>query len=291
MANFIYDNFPKLDVKDLEGSVKKLSVWLEQFNDQLGYVLGNLTINDNFNQKDLDNFYDSISANLVITKEIITNNVLTTSLYAKYGDVAELTVDWLTTTKKIQKCLQNDTSIDNYININAEGIQFISALVQMNGGTPLKEQATDRNGANLYWEKDITYAEIINGNPFVNGRQVLLTTGRTEYIAYIYKYTNTVKRSINFTGNDVADTAISDLRTYVDSKFIAIPTYSISGNQVSISASAGAIIRYTVDGSDVGANSNIYTTPITLATGTTTIKAYAQLNNKTSEQITINVTI
>lgn len=303
MALFKYDNFPKIDRNDLQSSLEKVFRWLESLNEQLGYTFENLTIDDNFNQVETKNFFETLGANIIISNEIITTNIVSNSLYAEYGDVAQLTVDWLTTSKKIEKYLSSDASIDNYIEINAQGIKFISASVQMHGSVAQTEQAKDRTGNLLYWEKDITYANVTKGYPVVNGKQVFLTANVTDYIAYVYKYIAIVKRNISFAGNDVLDTQLTALETnlkaYTDSSVnaldvhaIPVPTYLVSNNTLSISTSiSNAIIRYTTDGTDVGANSSIYSNAIELISGGNMIKAFAQLSNKTSEQITINVTI
>ena len=68
----------------------------------------------------------------------------------------------------------------------------------MSGEEPLTETLFDRNGNQLFWQKDVTYAEIIDGFPYVNGKQVYMDTEKTDYEVRVYKYNTTTKMLINF---------------------------------------------------------------------------------------------
>ena len=59
---------------------------------------------------------------------VVSNTIITNELYAKYGAVADLTVDRLRTDfKKAKNYLEGDTSPIDYISIHDEEISFISA--------------------------------------------------------------------------------------------------------------------------------------------------------------------
>ena len=197
MATFMQENLPKLIPNDPEGSMRKLHRYVESLNENLAYMFGNLG-GDNFNTQDMTNFVANLGATNIITQTIISNSVVTKSLYAERGDIAQLTVDWLSTSKKVMKYLNKDTTDDDYIEIHEQGIELKSASVVMSGKEPLTEELFDRNGQPLYWQKDITYAEIIDGFPYVNGKQIYMDNEVTDYPVRVYQYTTTTKMRINF---------------------------------------------------------------------------------------------
>ena len=197
MATFIQEKMPRLVAGDAESSVKGLYKYVESLNEQLSYIFGNLG-GDNFNSQEMTNFIANLGATNIITQTIISNSVVTKSLYAERGDIAQLTVDWLSTSKKVMKYLNGDTTDDDYIEIHEQGIELKTASVTMSGTQPLTELLKDRYGNQLYWQRDITYAEIIGGFPYVNGKQVYMDTEETDYPARVYKYTTTTKMKIDF---------------------------------------------------------------------------------------------
>ena len=200
MATFIQEKMPKMMPNDAEGSLKKLQKYIESLTEQLSYLFGNLG-GDNFNTQDMNNFIANLSATNIVTQTIISNSVVTKSLYAERGDIAQLTVDWLSTSKKVMKYLtkpDGDTSDDDYIEVHEDGIALKTARVSMSNGEPLTELLKDRDGNQLYWQKDITYAETIGGFPYVNGKQVYMDTEVTDYPVRVYKYETDTKMLISF---------------------------------------------------------------------------------------------
>lgn len=197
MATFMQEKMPKMLPNDPEGSMRKLYKYIESLNEQLTYLFGNLG-GDNFNAQDMQNFVANLGATNIITQTIISNSVVTKSLYAERGDIAQLTVDWLSTSKKVMKYLNKDLTDDDYIEIHEQGIELKSASVVMNGTVPQTEALFDRNGNALYWQKDITYAEIIDGFPYVNGKQIYMDNEVTDYPVQVYRYTATTKMLIDF---------------------------------------------------------------------------------------------
>ena len=150
------------------------------------------------NTQEMNNFIANLGATNIITQTIVSNSVVTKSLYAERGDIAQLTVDWLSTSKKVMKYLNKDTTDDNYLEAHEQGIELKTASVVMSGANPLTEMLYDRYGNRLYWQKDIAYAEIIGGFPYVNGKQVYMDTEVTDYPARVYKYEVTTKMRIDF---------------------------------------------------------------------------------------------
>ena len=204
MATYIHEKVPRLNPKDADGNIKKLHKYAESLSEQLNYILGNLS-GDNFNTKEMSNYVASLTATNIVTQTIVSSSVVTKSLYAERGDIAQLTVDWLSTSKKVMKYLNGDTSDDNYIEAHEQGIELKTASVVMSGSEPQTELLHDRYGGALYWQKDITYAEIINGFPYVNGKQVYMDNEVTDYPVRVYKYSVTTKMKINFESVDGVD--------------------------------------------------------------------------------------
>ena len=197
MATFIQEKMPKIKAGDVDGNIRNMYKCLESLNEQLAYLFENLG-GDNFNTKDMGNFIANLSATNIITQTIVSSSVVTKSLYAERGDIAQLTVDWLSTSKKVMKFLNQDTTNDDYIEIHEQGIELKSASVVMSAGAPLTELLFDRNGKALYWQKDITYAQIIGGFPYVNGKQVYMDNEVTDYPVRVYQYNVTTKMLIDF---------------------------------------------------------------------------------------------
>lgn len=120
------------------------------------------------------------------------------ALYAALGDIADLTVDRLSTSRRIVKYLAGDQSDDNYIRIHDQYLEFVSG-VYANG----TEQASNPNGALLYWEADPSGASIgADGYPYVDGSRIFTTTTETSWPVMVYKYTEQIKRSIAFEQQD-----------------------------------------------------------------------------------------
>lgn len=197
MATYIQEKMPRFNPNDAEGNLKKLHKYVESLNEQLSYIFENLS-GDNFNAKEMSNYVANLTATNIVTQTIISSSVVTKSLYADRGDIAQLTVDWLSTSKKVEKYLNEDTSDDNYIEAHEQGIELKTASVVMSGSEPVTELLHDRYGKALYWQKDITYAEIINGFPYANGKQVYMDNEVTEYPVRVYKYKVDTKMKIDF---------------------------------------------------------------------------------------------
>lgn len=119
------------------------------------------------------------------------------ALYAALGDIADLTVDRLSTSRRIVKYLAGDKSDDNYIRIHDQYLEFVSG-VYANG----TEQASNPHGALLYWEANPEGASIgSDGYPYVDGERIFTTTTETNWPVMVYTYTEQVKRSIAFESN------------------------------------------------------------------------------------------
>ena len=114
----------------------------------------------------------------------ISGSLSAGELYAALGDVAQLTVESLSTSRKIPRYLEKDTSDINFVDIRDRRIALIRAWTD--GST---EQAKNPNGQLLFWETDISDARIgEDGYPYINNTRVFTTTENTGHAVWIYKY-------------------------------------------------------------------------------------------------------
>lgn len=110
------------------------------------------------------------------------------------GDIAQLTVDRLSTSERVKKYFLQDTTPDYFLRIQDGYIQFITGTYS--SSTPV--QATDRYGNNLYWNANPTN-HTQDGEPTdANGNRIYSTTRATEWPVYTYTYDDSVLGSIAF---------------------------------------------------------------------------------------------
>lgn len=140
-----------------------------------------------------------LSGDVLIDGSVQSDAVVTDALYAEQGDVSQLTVDWLDTSKRVKRYLLKDTSDDNHIEIHDSVLNFISSSVVFDdSGNPLTEQLINRYGSYLYWQKDISDAEIVDGYPYIDAVRVYATEEDTGFPVIVYQYNRLVKRAIDF---------------------------------------------------------------------------------------------
>jgi len=143
-GNFLMADISAPDLSRYTTTQQKLDAmenYLFLLLENLRYALRNLNPYENFNQPELEAWADTLRANVVITKTLITNE-----LYADYGSIADLVVDELRTDyKRAQRYLAGDTSNLDYIHIHDDCIKFMtgqtdgSEAVQMSfNGRPFR---------------------------------------------------------------------------------------------------------------------------------------------------------
>ncbi|MBR0282806.1 MAG: hypothetical protein IJQ81_14685 [Oscillibacter sp.] len=152
---------------------------------------------------------DTVTANIILKVfdhaasygQIILNGNVDVSgqlsadaLYANYGEIADLHVDYLDTSRRIVRYLRGDQSDNNYLRAHDQILEFVTG--SPSGAT---EQVRNPNGALLYWPMDVSGLSLgADGYPRYNGERVFTTTQATEYPVMAYRYTETVKRAIRF---------------------------------------------------------------------------------------------
>lgn len=170
-------------------------------------------------------YFDPVSGRYIFDGALGADAIFTDSLYAETGDVSELTVDRLSTSRRIRKYILGDTSDDNYIKIQDQYIQLITGTLKRNvellteGSLPILTetdiillteaegsggelappvQATNRYGQPLYWQ-DEPVGHTADGYPTdADGNQIYAATDVTNYPVYTYAYDELVKAQLAF---------------------------------------------------------------------------------------------
>ena len=118
------------------------------------------------------------------------------ALYAALGNIANLTVDKLSTSRRIKMYLAGDTDDDNYLLAQNEELCFMSGVYA--GGT---EQAESPTGGPIYWESDPDAKGVIlgtDGYPYKDGVRIFTTTMETDWPVMVYTYTELPKAKFAF---------------------------------------------------------------------------------------------
>jgi hypothetical protein len=107
--------------------------------------------------------------------------LISPSVYAQKATIAEITVDELDTSDKVNNYLNSDVSDDNFQRIYDQFHEFITAAVTDEGAGHV--QATDRDGNLLYW---------------LDANHEAASTTETAYPVYTYNYSETAKLKLGF---------------------------------------------------------------------------------------------
>lgn len=116
------------------------------------------------------------------------------ALYAAFGEIADLSVNRLSTSRRVVKYLAKDTTDDNFIRVAEQSLEFVAGIAKST-----TEQAKNPNGELIYWEADPAGASIgSDGYPYANGERIFTTTKQTNWPVTVYQYEEQVKRAISF---------------------------------------------------------------------------------------------
>lgn len=116
------------------------------------------------------------------------------ALYAALGEIADLSVNRLSTSRRVVKYLAGDTTDDNFIRVEGQSLEFVAGIAKST-----MEQAKNPNGELIYWEADPAGASIgSDGYPYANGERIFTTTKQTSWPVMVYQYEEQVKRAISF---------------------------------------------------------------------------------------------
>lgn len=116
------------------------------------------------------------------------------ALYSAFGEIADLSVNRLSTSRRVVKYLAKDTTDDNFIRVAEQSLEFVAGIAKST-----TEQAKNPNGELIYWEADPAGASIgTDGYPYANGERIFTTTKQTTWPVMVYQYEEQVKRAISF---------------------------------------------------------------------------------------------
>lgn len=116
------------------------------------------------------------------------------ALYAAFGEIADLSVNRLSTSRRVVKYLAGDATDDNFIRVAEQSLEFVAGIAKST-----TEQAKNPNGELIYWEADPAGASIgSDGYPYANGERIFTTTKQTTWPVMVYQYEEQVKRAISF---------------------------------------------------------------------------------------------
>lgn len=116
------------------------------------------------------------------------------ALYSAFGEIADLSVNRLSTSRRVVKYLAKDTTDDNFIRVEGQSLEFVAGIAKST-----TEQAKNPNGELIYWEADPAGASIgADGYPYANGERIFTTTKQTSWPVMVYQYEEQVKRAISF---------------------------------------------------------------------------------------------
>lgn len=116
------------------------------------------------------------------------------ALYSALGEIADLSVNRLSTSRRVVKYLAKDTTDDNFIRVAEQSLEFVAGIAKST-----TEQAKNPNGELIYWEADPAGASIgSDGYPYANGDRIFTTTKQTSWPVMVYQYEEQVKRAISF---------------------------------------------------------------------------------------------
>lgn len=204
---YIKSPLPNIDTSGNEkAELRKVNDHLMQLREELDYVFRHLDIN-NFSDAAIDEFAKEIEEKIGPTT-IVADSVITDSLYSSMGEIADLTVDRISTSRKIYMYFTQNTADDNYFEGYGKGIYWVQGVVKRDEvtGEPIAVQLENRYEQKIYWQKEIY--EVIGGIPFdEDGNKILTTTRATGIPVMVYDYQKNVKASIEFWTDMVTGTA------------------------------------------------------------------------------------
>lgn len=167
-------------------------------------------------------YFDPVKGDYVFDGALGADAVFTDALYAQNGDIADLTVDRLITSRRVRKYILGDTSDDNYIHIQDQYIKLITGkvnfqvylltesgeklvtendiplILETDGGVPPATQLLNRSGQPLYWQRE-PVSHTPDGYPLdADGVQIYSTTDVTDWPVMVYDYVELVKSQYAF---------------------------------------------------------------------------------------------
>ena len=180
-------------VQDLDGSVSEITQKVDGITLKVSEKVG--ADGNVYAEISIGIGHNSLSGYIQMTGNLQVNGQLSAdALYAAMGDIADLTVNRVSTSERVKRYLAKDLSVDAYVLVEGNRVEWHSAYTD---GTT--EQAVTPTGLPVYWEADVDNAQLgSDGYPYIDGKRVFTTTAVTDWPCYVYKYDDYVTRSIHY---------------------------------------------------------------------------------------------
>lgn len=176
------------DISLIEQTVNNITLSVSESSGMDGQTYASITLRVG------DNYYTGqilLDGNVNVSGQLSAD-----ALYAALGNIANLTVDKLSTSRRIKMYLAGDTNDDNYILAQNEELCFMSGVYA--GGT---EQAESPTGGLIYWESNPNASGVVlgtDGYPYKDGVRIYTTTIETDWPVMVYTYTELAKAKFAF---------------------------------------------------------------------------------------------
>lgn len=173
-------------VSDITQTVDGISLSVTSASDPDGQTTATITLKVGPNNY---TGYIKLDGNVDVSGQLSAD-----ALYAALGEIADLSVNRLSTSRRVVKYLAKDTTDDNFIRVEGQSLEFVAGIAKST-----TEQAKNPNGELIYWEADPAGASIgSDGYPYANGERIFTTTKQTSWPVMVYQYEEQVKRAISF---------------------------------------------------------------------------------------------
>lgn len=190
-------------------------------------------------------FNGKLSATLISALSAL----VTPNFYAGKATIAELTVDRLDTSAKVQKYLSEDISDVNYIRVYEQHIEFVTASTDGSES----EQVTNRNGQLLFWVDSTHTAATTDdtGNPVM---QYVYTEATKAEISFVLNYDTGYYEPeiIMGAGTSTDDPALGKFRVRKESLGGLLRYTKINGDNVDFRIGENGITGFTSSATDDG---------------------------------------
>ena len=157
---------------------------------------------------------DSYTGQILLDGNVSVSGQLSADeLYTTYGDMANLSVDRLRTSRRIPLYLAHNTADDNFVDAAAERVRLIAGVYDATGSGSYYDaggsavavtgytQARNPNNEPLFWESDPGGSGVVigaDGYPYKNGTRIFFTTANSGYPVLVYTYTEKIKAQLAF---------------------------------------------------------------------------------------------
>lgn len=218
-----YPNFSGME--RTEDKVTAIQNYLFMLMEELRYLLRHLDAG-NFTDAGLTELADSMVAAAEKTGDTAFLKSIDQALVAGLAGNADLLFDRLSTSRRIRKYLLGDLSDDNFVRVQDGYVRWITGsiiyatpltaedgtalltesgrMLVEEGGNAYREQAVNRFGQALYWQREPKRITAEGWPLDAEGNPVFAAAEKTAWPVAVYRYLETVKAQLALTRTDGA---------------------------------------------------------------------------------------